>query len=60
MSQEDLLEIQLQIDNANAETQRLMEKKVTGESNQENLTLFRQQASRILHKKEARDPVTNR
>ena len=53
VSQEDLLEIQLQIDNANAETQRLMEKKVTGESNQENLTLFRQQASRILHKKEA-------
>lgn len=54
MSREDLLEIQQQIDDANAETQRLMEKKVAAdESDQENMTLFRQQASRISHKKEA-------
>ena len=54
VSSADLVEIQLQIEEANAETQKLMEKRVAAEAtDQENLTLFRQQASLISHKKDA-------
>ena len=54
MSEADLDTVQQQIDEANAELARLMEKHMPGnDPEQDKLALFRQQASIIAHKKEA-------
>ena len=54
VSELDLEVIQQQIEETNMEIRELMEKRMAGdESSQENMTLFRQQASMIAYKREA-------